>query len=87
MRIGEKATRGLYVVLVIGAMLVAALTALERPPALLAVAAALFAMVPLQAVVRGDRGRQLVAVLGATGRWQLAFGGLYALGLWIGSSG
>ena len=39
-RIGERRTRGLYVVLVVGALLVAALTALDRPPALLAVASA-----------------------------------------------
>jgi 1,4-dihydroxy-2-naphthoate octaprenyltransferase len=83
-RIGEKPTRGLYVVLVVGALLVAALTALERPPALLAVVSALFAMGPLQAVVKGARGRQLIAVLVATGRWQLAFGALYAVGLWLG---
>jgi 1,4-dihydroxy-2-naphthoate octaprenyltransferase len=83
-RIGEKRTRGLYVVLVVGALLVAALTALDRPPALLAVASAIFATVPLQAVVKGARGRQLVPVLVATGRWQLVFGVLYAVGLWLG---
>jgi 1,4-dihydroxy-2-naphthoate octaprenyltransferase len=86
-RLGEKRTRALYVVLVVGAMLVAALSALDRPPALLAVVAALFATGPLQAVVQGARGRQLVPVLGATGRWQLAFGVLYALGLWLGGRG
>ena len=68
MRLGEKRTRGLYVVLVVGALLVAALTALDRPPALLAVASAIFATVPLQAVVKGARGRQLVPVLVATGQ-------------------
>jgi 1,4-dihydroxy-2-naphthoate octaprenyltransferase len=86
-RLGEKRTRALYIVLVVGAMLVAALSALDRPPALLAVVAALFATGPLQAVVQGARGRQLVPVLGATGRWQLAFGVLYALGLWLGGRG
>ena len=83
-RIGEKRTRGLYVVLVVGALLVAALTALDRPPALLAVVSAIFATAPLQAVVKGARGRQLVPVLVATGRWQLVFGVLYAAGLWLG---
>jgi 1,4-dihydroxy-2-naphthoate octaprenyltransferase len=86
-RLGEKRTRALYIVLVVGAMLVAALSALDRPPALLAVVAALFATGPLQAVVHGARGRQLIPVLGATGRWQLAFGVLYALGLWLGGRG
>ncbi len=83
-RLGEKRTRALYVLLVAGALLVAALTALSRPPALLAVVAAGFAMAPLRAVTAGARGRQLVAVLGATGRFQLAFGFLYSLGLWLG---
>ena len=53
-RIGEKRTRGLYVVLVVGALLVAALTALDRPPALLAVVSAVFATTPLPG---GGQGR------------------------------
>jgi 1,4-dihydroxy-2-naphthoate octaprenyltransferase len=85
-RIGEKPTRALYVLLVLGAMLVAALTGFSRPPALLSVASALVATWPLQAVVKGARGRQLIPVLGATGRWQLVFGALYAVGLWVGGA-
>ncbi len=83
-RIGEKPTRAVYVGLVVGALLVAALTGLDRPPALLAVVSAIVATGPLQAVVRGARGRQLIPVLGSTGRWQLVFGVLYAAGLWLG---
>jgi 1,4-dihydroxy-2-naphthoate octaprenyltransferase len=79
-RLGEKRTRALYVVLVIGALLVAALTALDRPPALLAVVSAIFATRPLQAVVRGARGRQLIPVLVATGRFNLVVGVLFAVG-------
>jgi 1,4-dihydroxy-2-naphthoate octaprenyltransferase len=86
-RLGERRTRALYVTMVVGALVVAALTALSRPPALLAVAAAIFAMLPLQAVVKGARGRQLIPVLVATGRFQLAFGALYAVGLWLGGRG
>jgi hypothetical protein len=33
-------------------------------------------------VLRGDRGPALIPVLVATGRLQLAFGALLALGLW-----
>jgi 1,4-dihydroxy-2-naphthoate octaprenyltransferase len=86
-RLGERRTRALYVTMVVGALVVAALTALSRPPALLAVAAAIFAMLPLQAVVKGARGRQLIPVLVATGRFQLAFGALYTVGLWLGGRG
>lgn len=83
-RLGEKPTRAFYVALVLGALLVAALTGFSRPPALLAVASAIMAMAPLQAVVSGARGRQLIPVLAGTARWQLVFGMLYTAGLWIG---
>jgi 1,4-dihydroxy-2-naphthoate octaprenyltransferase len=35
------------------------------------------------AVLGGARGGELVPVLGQTGRLQLAFGALLALGLWL----
>jgi 1,4-dihydroxy-2-naphthoate polyprenyltransferase len=84
-RLGDTRTRWLYVAVVIGAVaavpLVAALG--DRMGALVAVAAAPLAVPPLRAVLRGDQGAALIAVLVATGRMQLALGGLLAAGLWI----
>jgi 1,4-dihydroxy-2-naphthoate octaprenyltransferase len=74
----------LYTGLVGGAFLVAALCALSRPPALLALVATPLALAPVRAVRRGAAGRELIAVLGGTGRLQLAYGALLAVGLAVG---
>jgi 1,4-dihydroxy-2-naphthoate octaprenyltransferase len=81
-RIGAAATRRLYVALVVGAFVVAALCAIARPAAVVAVVAAVLAVWPVGAVRRGAAGRDLIDVLGATGRAQLVFGVLFAAGLW-----
>jgi 1,4-dihydroxy-2-naphthoate octaprenyltransferase len=80
-RIGDPATRRLYGALLGAASLVAALTAFERPLALLAFLALPLAGPPVAAVRRGAVGPALIPVLGATGRVQLVFGALFALGL------
>jgi 1,4-dihydroxy-2-naphthoate octaprenyltransferase len=82
-RIGDQATRWLYTVLVTAAIVLVAVCALERPWALLAIASALVAIVPVRLVLSGAAGRELIAVLGATGRLQLAYGALLTLGLAI----
>ena len=82
-RIGERRTRGLYVALVSLAFLVAAACGLARPAAVVAVLAAALAVAPIAAVRRGAHGRDLIAVLGASGRMQLVFGVLFAGGLWL----
>ena len=46
--------------------------------------AAVFARAPVRQVVGGARGPALIAVLGETGRLQLAFGALTTLGLLLG---
>jgi len=84
-RLGDARTRALYQLLLAGAFVTAALTALDRPWALLALLALPLAVPPIKAVRGGARGRALIAVLGGTGRLQLGFGALYALGLWIGA--
>ena len=53
----------------------------ERPGGALALAAVLLARRPVIAVLSGARGPALVPVLGDTGRVQLVFGLLFALGL------
>jgi 1,4-dihydroxy-2-naphthoate octaprenyltransferase len=80
-RVGDSATRRLYLALVGGAFAVAALVAIDRPPALLALAAMPLAMAPGRQVLGGAVGPALIPVLGATGRVQLVFGALFALGI------
>jgi 1,4-dihydroxy-2-naphthoate polyprenyltransferase len=83
-RIGDGPTRTLYLLLVVLAFVVAGLCGLARPPALLALVAAPLAVPPVGRVRRGAAGRELVGVLGATGRLQLGFGAAFALGLALG---
>ena len=83
-RIGDHATRWLYVVLVAGAFVLALVCALDRPWSALAVLAGAVAIVPVRRVFSGAVGRDLIAVLGGTGRVQLAYGALLALGLALG---
>jgi 1,4-dihydroxy-2-naphthoate octaprenyltransferase len=83
-RIGERATRGLYVTLVLGAVVAAVLCAVDRPWSALAVAAGVVAVPPIRSVLGGATGRDLIPVLGGTGRVQLAYGALLAIGLALG---
>jgi 1,4-dihydroxy-2-naphthoate octaprenyltransferase len=81
-RIGDRATRWLYVQLVDGAFVVAVLVAvIWRPWAALAVIAGLLAIAPARLVLGGAKGRELIAALAATGRLQLGFGLLFTVGL------
>jgi 1,4-dihydroxy-2-naphthoate octaprenyltransferase len=84
-RLGDSRTRWFYVALVGGAYLVAiAVAAVWRWPAALAVASAPVAAPAIAAVRRGASGRDLIAVLGSTGRTQMVFGVLFAIGLALG---
>lgn len=85
-RLGDKATRGLYVALLVVPFLTVPFLAglSERPVAALALVAVLLARIPVQRVLEGARGPALVPVLGATGRVQLVFGVLFSIGLFIG---
>jgi 1,4-dihydroxy-2-naphthoate octaprenyltransferase len=80
-RLGDSATRALYVALVIGAFAIVPLVALRRPWALVALVALAVASRPLRRIADGTSGMGLIAVLGETARLQLAFGALLALGL------
>jgi 1,4-dihydroxy-2-naphthoate octaprenyltransferase len=80
-RLGDAATRAVYVGLVVGAFAAVPLLALRRPWALIAMLAFAASLRPLGRIASGATGRALVVVLGETGRLQLAFGGLLALGL------
>jgi 1,4-dihydroxy-2-naphthoate octaprenyltransferase len=82
-RLGDGRTRWLYAALMFGAIAGGAGCALARPGALVVVFVVLLAAGPVTLVRQGATGRALIAVLGATGRVQLAFGALFSLGLWL----
>lgn len=83
-RLGDRRTRLLYTGLVAAAFVAVPVLAWWRWPALLALAALPLASTPIARVRSGSRGRDLIVVLGATGRLQLGFGALLALGLALG---
>ena len=80
--LGDARTRSLYGGLLGAAYaVVPALALLTTPATLLALLSAPLALGPLGTVRSGATGRDLVAVLGGTGRLQLVYGLLLALGL------
>ena len=90
-RLGDRRTRTLYRVCVVGAFAAVVLGALVdvldegsglSPWSLLALTAAIAAVGPFQRVGQAE-GRDLIPVLVATARLQVAFGAMLALGLWI----
>ncbi len=81
-RLGDKRTRHMYGLLVLVAFLILPVFgALGRPLAALAFVAVVVARRPVQQVLEGATGPALIPVLGATGRLQIVFGALLALGL------
>ena len=82
-RLGDQRTRYLYTALMalpfVCVPLVAGLGG--RPVGAVALAAVVLASKPVTQVLGGARGPALIAVLGETGRVQLAFGVLFAAGL------
>ena len=79
--LGDQRTRALYTLCVGVAFAVAAATAPVAPLALITLAAAPLAVAPVRQVLRAATGRGLIAVLGQTGRLQMAFGLLLTIGL------
>jgi 1,4-dihydroxy-2-naphthoate octaprenyltransferase len=88
-RLGDRRARWLYVLLLLGAFVVAVLVAglSGRPLAVFAIGAVSFARSPAERVLGGAQGPALIPVLGDTGRLQLVFGFGFALGLWLGGLG
>ncbi|GJG86205.1 1,4-dihydroxy-2-naphthoate octaprenyltransferase [Gemmatimonadetes bacterium T265] len=84
-RMGEARTRGLYAVLVLLPFTGLFSFVLSRPTALAALLALPLALGPIRRVRAGARGPALIPVLGETGRLQLAFGALLAVGLVVGA--
>jgi 1,4-dihydroxy-2-naphthoate polyprenyltransferase len=80
-RLGPERARWLYVGAMAGTGAGIVAVAVVRPFALLALAALVIGARPLGAVVRGAEGKELLPVLGGTGRVQMAAGALLALGI------
>jgi 1,4-dihydroxy-2-naphthoate octaprenyltransferase len=79
--LGEQRSRVLYGTCALLPFCVAMAIAPVRPLALLTLAAAPLALPPVRLVASGASGRVLITALGQTGRVQLAFGALLAIGL------
>jgi 1,4-dihydroxy-2-naphthoate octaprenyltransferase len=83
-RIGDKRTRILYLVLMtLPFVLVPFIAGLSRVGAALAFVALPSARKPVQIVLEGAKGPALIPVLGRTGRIQLIYGVFLAIGLAI----
>jgi 1,4-dihydroxy-2-naphthoate polyprenyltransferase len=80
-RVGPRRARWLYVGSLAGVAAGVAGVAVVRPWALLALGALALAVRPVRAVLHGADARELLPVLGRTGRLQLVAGALLALGI------
>jgi 1,4-dihydroxy-2-naphthoate octaprenyltransferase len=80
-RLGDRATRRLYVGCLVLAFVTVPIISIVRPWALLAFATALLAAAPIRIVAGGAVGRDLIGVLVKTGSLQLLFGALLAVGV------
>jgi 1,4-dihydroxy-2-naphthoate octaprenyltransferase len=84
-RLGDRRTRGLYVGLLVAAYLCVPAVAggFDRPLAAAALVGVVLARRPVLRVLEGAAGRDLIPVLGETGRVQLVTGVLLAAGIWL----
>ena len=80
-RLGEARTRTLYAACIVLPFALLGVLAFERRWSLLALLAGPLAFAPVRRVLSGAAGRNLVAVLQDTGRLQLVYGLLLAIGL------
>ena len=80
-RLGDRATRGLYLALLAAPFVAAAALAARRPWPLLALLALPLALAPVQAIRSGATGLKLLPVLRDTGRLELVYAALLAVGL------
>jgi 1,4-dihydroxy-2-naphthoate octaprenyltransferase len=83
-RLGGRATRWLYTLLIVAAFVVVVLASITRGWSLVALAGAPMAVSPVRSVLGEAKGPDLIPVLGATGRVQLLYGLLFSVGLALG---
>jgi len=82
-RLGDKKTRSLYILLFMACGAAIALCALSRRGAIVGLLGIMVATPAIRTVRGGASGRELIAVLGITGKTQMATGLLLSLGLLI----
>lgn len=82
-RLGDRRTRLAYIGAIVLSFAIVMGIAIYRPWALLALLAAPLAIAPIRRVLSSARGAGLIPVLKETGRLQLVFGLLLAIGLAI----
>ncbi|PHX75100.1 MAG: 1,4-dihydroxy-2-naphthoate polyprenyltransferase [Actinobacteria bacterium] len=80
-RLGDQKTRSLYQIALFVSFLSIALLAGWRAGAVLALTSGIFVIEPLKAIRAGAKGMDLLPVLAATGKTQLAFSIFLAFGL------
>jgi 1,4-dihydroxy-2-naphthoate octaprenyltransferase len=83
-RLGDRGTRVLYAGLLVVALAMVVVAALDQPWGLLALPAFGLAWKPVQVLRSGATGRDLVPVLAATGLFEVAYAVLLAIGLIVG---
>lgn len=85
-RLGDARTRWFYTTLVVATFVLVVVAAIAwRPAALLGLAAAPFAVPAVRRIHGGATGKDLIPVLGETGRTQLIFGLFVTVGLALGA--
>jgi len=82
-RLGDPRTRQFFLFLFALSAVFVIVVAIQKPAAILGLLGIASARGAVRAVRGGASGRDLIAVLGATGRAQLIFGLLFSLGLLI----
>ena len=82
-RIGDKATRTLFVAMYAVAAVVVVLIAIGHPYAALGFVGLLPAILPVRTVLSGKKGRDLVPALAGAGLTSLAYGLALGLGLYL----
>lgn len=84
-RLGDRRTRIFYSSLCVVAGIFVVLAGVQRPSAVLGLVGLAAALPGIASVRDGAQGRDLIPVLGATGRAQMLFGLTFAFGLFLGA--
>jgi len=79
--LGDPLSRRVFVLMIGGAFLAVAVVGVRHPWCLLALLAIPLAVAPVRAVLGGAKGPDLIAVLGATARVEIAYAVLLTIGL------
>ncbi|WP_018157052.1 1,4-dihydroxy-2-naphthoate polyprenyltransferase [Demetria terragena] len=82
-RMGDRATRIFYLVLLATSVAAVIAIGLMQPPAFLGLLALAAAVPAIRVVTGGALGRDLIPALASTGRYLLAYGVLVGFGLWL----